>query len=76
VTGDAQTEGLRIHVDPEPRPEELAAIVAAVGQLARHLESQAEPETSSPTQGRERWARAGRREVLRMIEGERDCTAL
>jgi hypothetical protein len=71
VTFDTHSGALHILVDPEPRPEELAAIVAAIGQLARELESRAETEAPSPTQGRDRWARAGRREVLRPVEWER-----
>jgi hypothetical protein len=74
VIADAQTDGLHIHVDPEPRPEELAAIVAAIGQLARELGSPGEPASPSLTPGRDRWARAGRREILRPIEWERDPT--
>ena len=57
---------IRIHVEPEPAPEEMAAIVAAVGALS----ARARPETgpASMTEGRDRWARAGRREVLRDAE--------
>lgn len=75
MTKDAQADGLRIHIEPEPRPEELAAIVTAVGQLARHVESQVTAKTPSPTHGRDRWANAGRREVLRPVEWERDRSA-
>jgi hypothetical protein len=60
---------LRIHVEPEPTPEELAAIVAAVGTLQMTVSDEGVPE--SPMRGRDRWAKAGRREVLRAVEWER-----
>jgi len=61
----------RIHVDSEPAPEEMAAIVAAVGTLARQR-ANGRDEPASPTAGRDRWAKAGRREVLRSVEWERE----
>jgi hypothetical protein len=61
---------LRIDVDPEPTAAEMAAIVAAIRTLSLSAKL-AEPRLESRTHGRDRWAQAGRREVLRPLEWER-----
>ena len=70
MTDDDQ---LRIHVYPEPTPEELAAIVAVIGSLRAADPDGGDPESS--TRGRDRWAKTGRREVLRATEWERSGAA-
>jgi hypothetical protein len=48
----------------------MAAIVAAIRTLSLSAKL-AEPRLESRTHGRDRWAQAGRREVLRPLEWER-----
>lgn len=63
-------DAMRVSVTPEPTPEEMAAISAVVVGLvvsgANGHGNQAERGTSGG--GRERWALAGRREVLRPMD--------
>lgn len=64
---------IRLSVHPEPTDEEMAAIAAAVTALVSRNDGDcAEPPDRGG--GRERWARAGRRELLRPFE--RDMEAL
>ena len=63
---------VHVRVDPAPSDEELAAIAAVVVQLARRTVPEGEEDSPSLTQGRDRWARAGRREALRSVEWERN----
>lgn len=57
-------EPVRIHVHPEPAPEEMAAISAVVAALASRPDTNRE-ESTSGVDGRERWREAARRETLR-----------
>ena len=57
-------------ITPEPSPEELAAIVAAVTAAMRAQEAAAMA-TPSPPPETSRWARAGRLEAVRRL-GEAD----
>jgi hypothetical protein len=54
-----------ISVRPEPSPEELAAIVAAVTVAMREAQSGAEPAPHQPETSR--WTAAGRRDAMRGI---------
>ncbi|HEV2072689.1 MAG TPA: hypothetical protein VGR29_03520 [Thermomicrobiales bacterium] len=57
--------GIRVH--PEPTPEEMTAISAAVAALASRPYTDRE-ESPSGVDSRERWREAARREILRSSE--------
>jgi hypothetical protein len=58
---------IRVYVEPDPSPEEMAAISAVVA-LALQQGSASGDGAQPAGGGRERWTRAGRREVLRSAE--------
>jgi hypothetical protein len=58
---------IRVTVRPVPADEEMAVISAVIAAL-RAGESGVPEEAVPRGGGRERWARAGRREVLRPID--------
>ena len=61
-------DAIRIAVTPEPTPEEMAAISAVVAGLAASGAPGHGDEREPSGGGRERWALAGRREVLRPMD--------
>jgi len=61
-------DAIRIVLTPEPTPEELAAISVVVAGLAASGTTGNEDERGPSGGGRERWALAGRREVLRPMD--------
>jgi hypothetical protein len=64
----APDDQIRVYVEPEPSPEEMAALSAVVATLALQQGSENCDEGQRAGGGRERWTRAGRREVLRSAE--------
>lgn len=71
MSEDATDTRIRISVSPEPGPEEMAAIGALVAALSR-LQDGENGETIPSGGGREKWRTAGRRELLRPIDRDRD----
>jgi hypothetical protein len=60
---------LTFSISPEPSPDELAAIVAAVSAALHHRANVPTPEAASRTS---RWARQGRLEAMRGLDTSRD----
>jgi hypothetical protein len=63
MTNVNDSSEIRVNVYPEPTP-------AAVGRVTQETVP-ADHRQVSDTQGRDRWAKAGRREVLRVEDWER-----
>ena len=59
---------IRISVSPEPTPEEMAALSAIVIAVAEQQSNETGEDLETGGGRRVRWARAGRREVLRPFD--------
>lgn len=63
-----ERKGPRIDISPEPSPEEMAAIASVIAGLTSRQVAFPKEQRDSRFDGRERWAAAGRRDVLRPMD--------